>query len=93
MTGKGLPLPLKGSNSHANYDFLNPSGPIYLPTKYGNFAHSPFNCKVKIELGLNSWLLPGMYPLYLYCNTKENVKSKDLFGFLYYNSEEHSSSI
>ena len=42
MTGKCLFLPLKGSKSHANYDFPTPGGPIHLPINYRNFAQSPF---------------------------------------------------
>ena len=38
MSGKCLFLPLKVSNFH----FLTPCGPLYLPTKYRNFAQSPF---------------------------------------------------
>ena len=44
MLEKCLFLPLKWPKSHANYDFLTPGGPIYLPINYyRNFAHSLFN--------------------------------------------------
>ena len=45
MSGKCLFLPFKVSNFdcvHLKYDFLTPGGPLYLPTKYKNFAQSPF---------------------------------------------------
>ena len=43
MSGKGLFVPLKVFNFHLNCDFLTPGGPLYDPTKYHNFAQSPFN--------------------------------------------------
>ena len=42
MSGKYLFLPLKVSNFPLKYDFLTPGDPLYLPTKYQNFAQSPF---------------------------------------------------
>ena len=36
---------IKRSNFHLKYNFLTPGGPHSLPTKYRNFAQSPFkNC-------------------------------------------------
>ena len=40
--GKCLFLPFNGSNFHLKYDFLTPGGLLFLPTKYQNFAQSPF---------------------------------------------------
>ena len=42
MSGKCLFLPLKGSNFHLKYDFLTLGSPLFLPTKYRNFAQSTF---------------------------------------------------
>ena len=48
MSEKCLFLPLKVFSFPSKYDFLTPSGPLYyLPTKYRNFAQSPFNVQIE----------------------------------------------
>ena len=61
MSGKCLFLQLKGSNFNLKYDFLTPGGPLYLPTKYRNFAQSPFKSqhwgheRVSLPLRVYTW--------------------------------------
>ena len=38
---------IKGSKSLANYVFLTPGGPNYLPINYRNYAHSPLKAPSK----------------------------------------------
>ena len=56
MSEKCLFLPLKGSNLHLKFDFLTPGGSLYLPTKYQNFAQSPFKGLMDASTGRISHL-------------------------------------